>query len=63
MGDTMKSQDLKFIKDMHDMLNTLEKYGLHEEADMLLHNNPYVFSYDRNGKWIGPMNNEDGWTA
>ena len=59
----MQPQDLKFINDMYDIVDTLEKHGLFEEAEFLLKNNPYAFSYDRNGKWIGEMKNENGWTA
>ena len=58
----MNEHDLKFINDMHDIVETLEKYDLHEEAETLMRKNSYVFSWDRNGKWIGDMKNENGWT-
>ena len=61
-GYVMNEHDLKFINDMHDIVDTLEKYDLHEEAEILMRKNSYVFSWDRNGKWIGDMKNENGWT-
>jgi argonaute-like protein implicated in RNA metabolism and viral defense len=59
---THSKKDLEFIQKMHDIIDTLENAALHEEAEFILRNNPYVFSFDRNGKWIGAMTNENGWT-
>ena len=58
----MNEHDLKFINDMHDIVDTLEKHGLDDEAEIIMRKNPYVFSFDRSGKWIGDMKNENGWT-
>ena len=51
------------INAAHDHLELLEHQCRFAEADAYLEANRSFFNYDRMGNWIGPVANENGWTA
>lgn len=59
----MTNVDLKEINAAHDKLEQLEHFCRFAEADAFFYANRDIFNYDRDGNWIGPVSNENGWTA
>jgi hypothetical protein len=58
----MTKEELAYIQKIHDELDALDAAGRYEEAEAFYQKHSHTFDYDRNGKYIGPMRNENGWT-
>ena len=54
---------LKEINAAHDKLEQLEHSCRFVEADAFFYANRAIFNYDREGNWIGAVDNENGWAA
>jgi hypothetical protein len=58
----MTKEELDRIREIHDKLDALEAAGKYDEADAFYGKHRGAFNFTRNGGWIGPVRNEDGWT-
>lgn len=58
----MTAEELAYIRKIHDQLEALDAAGKDDEAEAFFKKHRPAFEYDRNGKFIGGMNNENGWT-
>ena len=58
----MTADELAHIREIHDKLDALDAAGKHDEAEAFYEKHGAAFEYDRNGKFVGKMLNENGWT-
>jgi hypothetical protein len=58
----MTKEELAYIRKIHDKLDALDAAGKYDEAEAFFKKYRPAFEYDRNGRFIGEMRNENGWT-
>jgi hypothetical protein len=59
----MTPEDKAYLSAFNARLDELESQDRYDELDALVKANPWAMSYDSRGRYVGPVANENGWTA